>query len=296
MMYAQIDVRLTDRDLHSGSYGGAVGEPGIRPGPDHRRAQGPGWPRPDPRVLRLGQGAEPGGARRDRPPCRSTRRISAADRHVTALVGESGYSTLERKSIRPTLEVNGIWGGFQGRGAEDDHPGDRAREDQHAPRRRPGAGRHLRVVQGLWSRRSRRRSRRDGMLLGKGSPSQTPIDHAYISGAHPPRSSACSERRRCTSTRAVRSLIAASFQSDPRAARHPRGLHPAQRPGTRAERVVRPRQLRRRDQGHRRDLRGVRRTLTDATWQQPEGLRDSGETGRTGAVRMGDTAPPPVLP
>ena len=32
--------------------------------------------------------------------------------------GEKGYSTLERKSIRPTLDVNGIWGGYIGEGAK----------------------------------------------------------------------------------------------------------------------------------------------------------------------------------
>jgi acetylornithine deacetylase/succinyl-diaminopimelate desuccinylase-like protein len=35
-----------------------------------------------------------------------------------ALVGEPGYSTLERQWIRPTLEVNGMWGGYQGRGSQ----------------------------------------------------------------------------------------------------------------------------------------------------------------------------------
>jgi acetylornithine deacetylase/succinyl-diaminopimelate desuccinylase-like protein len=37
---------------------------------------------------------------------------------VTELVGETGYTTLERKGSRPTLDVNGIWGGFQGEGSK----------------------------------------------------------------------------------------------------------------------------------------------------------------------------------
>ena len=37
---------------------------------------------------------------------------------IEALHGEEGYTTLERKSIRPTLDVNGIWGGYTGEGAK----------------------------------------------------------------------------------------------------------------------------------------------------------------------------------
>lgn len=37
---------------------------------------------------------------------------------ATALVGERGYSTMERKGIRPTLDVCGIWGGYTGEGAK----------------------------------------------------------------------------------------------------------------------------------------------------------------------------------
>jgi acetylornithine deacetylase/succinyl-diaminopimelate desuccinylase-like protein len=37
---------------------------------------------------------------------------------VDALVGEAGFAPLERRGARPTLDVNGIWGGFQGEGAK----------------------------------------------------------------------------------------------------------------------------------------------------------------------------------
>ena len=35
---------------------------------------------------------------------------------MPALIGEPGYTTLERLGARPTLDVNGIWGGFEGEG------------------------------------------------------------------------------------------------------------------------------------------------------------------------------------
>jgi acetylornithine deacetylase/succinyl-diaminopimelate desuccinylase-like protein len=35
---------------------------------------------------------------------------------LTELFGEPGYTNLERAWVRPTLELNGIWGGFQGEG------------------------------------------------------------------------------------------------------------------------------------------------------------------------------------
>lgn len=37
---------------------------------------------------------------------------------VDDVMGESGYSTIERTGIRPTLDVNGIWGGYTGEGAK----------------------------------------------------------------------------------------------------------------------------------------------------------------------------------
>ncbi|MCB4799109.1 dipeptidase [Neotamlana laminarinivorans] len=38
--------------------------------------------------------------------------------NIEAVYGETGYSTNERNSIRPTLDVNGIWGGYTGEGAK----------------------------------------------------------------------------------------------------------------------------------------------------------------------------------
>jgi acetylornithine deacetylase/succinyl-diaminopimelate desuccinylase-like protein len=40
------------------------------------------------------------------------------DLGVDEIWGEKGYSTIERTGIRPTLEVNGIWGGYIGEGAK----------------------------------------------------------------------------------------------------------------------------------------------------------------------------------
>jgi len=102
---------------------------------------------------------------------------------VPGLVGESGYTTLERKSIRPTLDVNGIWGGFQGHGQKtiipaeahakismrlvaDQEPEDvfaklKAFVDEIAP---PGVEVTVR-------------------LLGTGRPSQTPLDHPHVGAA-----------------------------------------------------------------------------------------------------------------
>ena len=41
-----------------------------------------------------------------------------ADLEIDDVQGEAGYTTLERTSIRPTLDVNGIWGGYIGEGAK----------------------------------------------------------------------------------------------------------------------------------------------------------------------------------
>ena len=41
-----------------------------------------------------------------------------ADLGVTGNVGEEGFSPLERKWVRPTFDICGLWGGYQGAGAK----------------------------------------------------------------------------------------------------------------------------------------------------------------------------------
>jgi acetylornithine deacetylase/succinyl-diaminopimelate desuccinylase-like protein len=117
LMYAQIDVVGTAVDLHSGSYGGAVQNPanalaqiiaGLK-GPDGR-IRVPGFYDD---VLPLSEA--------DRAALAALPFDEAAyQAHLglPALVGEVGFSTLERRATRPTLDVNGIWGGFMGEGSK----------------------------------------------------------------------------------------------------------------------------------------------------------------------------------
>ena len=117
LMYGQIDVVGAPIDLHSGSHGGVVGNPAVAlaqiiaalKGPDGR-VRIPGFYDD---VVALTN--EERAAIADLPWDDEAYR---ADLEVPALVGEVGFSTLERRATRPTLDVNGIWGGFQGEGAK----------------------------------------------------------------------------------------------------------------------------------------------------------------------------------
>lgn len=117
LMYAQVDVEATEVDLHSGTYGGAV------PNPANALAQIiAGLKGPDGRIRIPG-------FYDDVVPLTEADRAAFAELPfdeeayreqlgLPALVGEAGYTTLERRGGRPTLDVNGIWGGFQGEGAK----------------------------------------------------------------------------------------------------------------------------------------------------------------------------------
>jgi len=117
LMYAQIDVTGTAVDLHSGSYGGAVQNPAnalaqiiaALKGPDGR-IRIPGFYN-DVVGLTEAERAAVAALPFDEDAYRT-------HLGLPALVGEVGFSTLERRGARPTLDVNGIWGGFQGEGAK----------------------------------------------------------------------------------------------------------------------------------------------------------------------------------
>ena len=117
IMYAQIDVELSPVDLHSGQYGGTVQNPAnalativaALVGPDGR-IRVPGF-YDDVVALTDDERAAMAALPFDDEAYR-------AEIPVEALVGEAGWTTLERKSSRPTLDVNGMWSGFQGEGAK----------------------------------------------------------------------------------------------------------------------------------------------------------------------------------
>lgn len=113
----EVHVRGSRSDLHSGLYGGAA------PNAAHllvellgslREGQG--------RILVPGfyDGVEELGAD-EREAMRALpfdEEVFAAELGVKGLDGEAEYSALERISVRPTLEINGLWGGFQGEGTK----------------------------------------------------------------------------------------------------------------------------------------------------------------------------------
>ncbi|MDG2015031.1 MAG: M20/M25/M40 family metallo-hydrolase, partial [Pirellulaceae bacterium] len=115
--YFELRVNGPNRDLHSGSFGGAVTNPAnalskILSGliDEQGRIQIPGFYDD---VIEL--------TPRERAEYESLNFDEAAyqqDLGVTATTGESGYTTLERRWARPTFDVNGLWSGYQGEGAK----------------------------------------------------------------------------------------------------------------------------------------------------------------------------------
>jgi len=117
LSYMQVNLTGPNKDLHSGSFGGSVHNPIqalseiiARLHDDKGRIAIPGFYSD---VLRLT--AKERAAYKKLP---WSDKKYAKELGVQGLYGEKGFTTLERLWARPTLECNGIWGGFTGQGAK----------------------------------------------------------------------------------------------------------------------------------------------------------------------------------
>ena len=117
LSYVEVEVTGPNRDLHSGLYGGAVANPinvltkmiaSLHDKNNHITI--PGFYDD---VEKLSKKEREKNAEA---PFSLENYKKALD--IDAVYGEKGYSTNERNSIRPTLDVNGIWGGYIGEGAK----------------------------------------------------------------------------------------------------------------------------------------------------------------------------------
>ena len=117
LSYVEVEVTGPNRDLHSGLYGGAVANPiniltkmiaSLHD--DNNRITIPGF---YDKVEELS-------SQERNEMAKAPFSLDAYKKalNINAVYGENGYTTNERNSIRPTLDVNGIWGGYTGEGAK----------------------------------------------------------------------------------------------------------------------------------------------------------------------------------
>ena len=123
LSYMEVKVTGPNRDLHSGLYGGAVANPIniltkmiAQLQDDQNKITIPGF---YDKVVEVSDHERKEMAKA---PFDLKEYIASID--LKDIHGEEGYSTSERQSIRPTLDVNGIWGGYTGEGAKTVIPSD----------------------------------------------------------------------------------------------------------------------------------------------------------------------------
>lgn len=117
LAYLEVEVTGPNRDLHSGVYGGAVANPATvlcqmiaSLHDENNKINIPGF---YDQVAELSADER---AKLNAAPF--SEEEYKADLSIKNTWGEKGYTTIERTGIRPTLEVNGIWGGYTGPGAK----------------------------------------------------------------------------------------------------------------------------------------------------------------------------------
>ncbi len=182
LMYCQIDVTGAPVDLHSGSFGGTVENPAnalarIIAGLKDRdgRVLVPGF-YDDVVELTPAERAALAELPFDEEAYRT-------DLGLPALAGEPGFTTLERKGARPTLDVNGIWGGFQGDGAKTIIPAHAHAKVSCRLVTDQDPDRIYELVRDFVMEIAPPGVRTSVMPLGGGHPSLTPMDHPATQAA-----------------------------------------------------------------------------------------------------------------
>ncbi len=182
LVYMQIDLVGPNRDLHSGSYGGSVLNPiqalaEIIAGLHDRngRVTIPGF---YDHVRKLS--AQERSAFKKLP---WSDKSYARDLDVRELYGEKGYTTLERLWARPTLECNGIWGGFTGEGAKTVLPSRASAKISMRIVPDQTAGRIARLFERHIKSLAPKSVRMTVRSLHGGEPAITPIDSAGVRAA-----------------------------------------------------------------------------------------------------------------
>ncbi len=117
LSYVEVEVVGPNRDLHSGVYGGAVANPInilakmiAQLHDKNNKITIPGF------YDDVKNYAKAERAALNKAPFSETK--YKKDLQIKEVFGEKGYTTIERTGIRPTLDVNGIWGGYIGEGAK----------------------------------------------------------------------------------------------------------------------------------------------------------------------------------
>lgn len=117
LSYVEVEITGPNRDLHSGLYGGAVANPiniltkmiaSLHDEDNHITI--PGF------YDNVEELSTEERSQMAKAPFSLENYKKALD--INSVYGETGYTTNERNSIRPTLDVNGIWGGYTGEGAK----------------------------------------------------------------------------------------------------------------------------------------------------------------------------------
>ena len=182
LCYVQIDVTGPEVDLHSGMYGGVVLNPATvlcelvaaMKGPDGR-VRVPGFYDD---VVPLTEA--------DREAMASLPFDEESFRRETGapgLAGEVGFTTLERRWARPTLDVNGLWGGFSGAGPKTIIPAEAHAKVSARLVADQDPARIFEAIRSFILDIAPPGVRVDVVDLGQGRPGLTPIDHPLTQAA-----------------------------------------------------------------------------------------------------------------